>query len=86
MQLYVKIQHDLSSEMDLKYGVTQGSVLGLLLFILYISDIYEVINYHNLNMHLYGNNTQAYTGINPLENISTRLDSVVFFIFHVLVN
>ena len=60
----------LSSEMDLKYGVTQGSVLfgALVVYSLQRSDVYEVINYHNLNMHFYADDTQIF---NPFENITT---------------
>ena len=72
----VKIQDELSNEMDLKYGVPQGSVLGPMLFILYISDIYKVVNYHSLRMHFYADDTQLYIGIDPSHDISLTLNNI----------
>ena len=72
----VKIKNELSTKVDLKYGVPQGSVLGPLLFILYISDINSIISYHKLSMHLYADDTQLYIGIDPSKNYSITLNII----------
>ena len=54
----VQIDGIFSDTYDLKYGVPQGSVFGLLGFILYTSPVGNIIGKHGLKFHVYADDTQ----------------------------
>ena len=61
----VNINGTLSEEALLKYGVPQGSVLGPLLFTLYIAPLGEIARHHGLQVHFYADDMQLYVTFDP---------------------
>ena len=80
---YVEYDHVTSSLLDIKTGVPQGSILGPLLFIIYINDISKVSSL--LDFIIYADNTTLSSVINSIGNdensigntLNKELDKVV---------
>ena len=56
----VSIDGTLSMKFDLECGVPQGLCLGTLLFVVYDSKIFEIVDKHNLEIHCYADDSQLY--------------------------
>ena len=54
------------------WGVPQGSVLGSLLFILYIAPIKDIIHSHGLSLLLYADDTHIYVSLKPTAKEETK--------------
>lgn len=59
----VKIGDLISSPLPIKYGVPQGSVLGPVLFSLYVQPLSLLIHEHDFPFHFYADDTQIYKSV-----------------------
>ena len=77
----VLVQCNLSQNLNLSFGVTQGSCLGPLLFTIFARKLFDVIKTHLLyTVHCYANETQLYVSFSP--NKSTAQFEAVTAIQH----
>ena len=74
----VSIKGSFSDSWDLKFGVLQGSVLGPILFNVYISPVSDIIKKHGLSYIVYADDIQLYTtyDIRSPEDISAALSRI----------
>lgn len=83
----VFFNNSLSDYSTVKYGVPQGSVLGPLLFCLYMSPLGDIFRKFAINFHCYADDTQIYIPItandsSSLHNLETCLNEVKSWMQH----
>ena len=66
-QQAVNINGTLSPENAVRYGVPQGSVLGPLLFTLYVAPLGSIAQKHGIDVNFYADDTQLYIRFDPKE-------------------
>ena len=71
----VAIANRISSTKELHYGVPQGSVLGPILFVLYIQPLSNLIKRHSLSVDLFVDGIQIETSILP-QHVHSTISSV----------
>ena len=72
----VAVLNGRSTETPLKFGVPQGSVLGPLLFSLYVTPIADIASTSSLRHHMYADDNQVYVSFDPYEQTTLKLDNI----------
>ena len=70
-QYKVEIGKSLSDIMCILFGVPQGSILGPILFVLYLSELDKIARLFGLKVHCFADDTQLYIAFEALDIIPT---------------
>ena len=75
----VAINSSVSDSIELDYGFPQGSSIGPFGFKLYTKPLTSIAQRHNVNIHLYADDTQLYIPFNPSdsEEAMARLEACI---------
>ena len=74
---FVLVNNSASSFSPLMFGVSQGWVLGLVLFVLYTTPFSDIIANHSVNHQVFADDTQLQTSTPPdkMQNLTRDLQS-----------
>ena len=71
----VSIRGALSDSLPLDWGVPQGSCLGPLLYVIYSSKLFNIIERHPPNSHCYADDSQIYFSFKS-DDLSSQQDAI----------
>ena len=66
-----------SAQAALRFGVPQGSVLGPVLFSVYIGGLVQLLEAHGVNYHFYADDTQFYLQVENVDDTKGKISSVL---------
>ena len=64
---HVRLDGESSEDVPLEFGVPQGSVMGPLLFTLYLKPVADILERHNIRYHMYADDIQIYLACDPTQ-------------------
>eukprot|EP00116_Pleurobrachia_bachei_P002647 sb/3462909/ len=68
----VRIGNTSSTPRDITIGVPQGSILGPILFIMYTQELEHIVKTHNMQLHLYADDSQLYCSFKTADLAATE--------------